>query len=467
MHRKRTATKKKYVQKKAEAVHFIGIGGIGMSSLAQYFLSQGVFVSGSDLSESDTIAMLREKGAEIVTRVHAAQNIPARATRVIVSNAIDKKNSEYRAAKKRGLRIRTYAEAVGELSKKYTMIAVCGSHGKSTTTALLALVLEKAGLDPTVIVGTKLHEWHEGNFRKGSGPHLVLEADEYKGAFLKYAPKVIIATNIDREHLDYYKTFERVVAAFEKFFAKLPKDGLLILNKDDAHLHEIGTRMKKEGRNVAWYSHASGAREAVAEILRIPGAHNVLNALAVSVAAKHLKIPEETVLGVLGNYKGSWRRAEYKGTMFGAKVFDDYAHHPTEINATLSGFREKFPMSRIWCVFRPHQEKRLDGLFDEFAGAFRYADRIVLLDTYRVPGRDHAADTSKKTVSAENDGRRTAYDLARAIDSATKRSVFYLPYESEIAEFLKGNVFENDIIIMMGAGNINEMTKRFLQSAVA
>ena len=398
------------------------------------------------------IKILRDKGAKIYIGPHKAKNIPTNISRVIVSNAVHPENVELKTAKRRRIPIDTYSKAVGDIAKRYTTIAVCGAHGKSTTAAMLALALETAGMDPTVIIGTKLHEWGGANFRLGQSKYLVLEADEYKEAFLNYLPAYIIATNIDREHLDHYTTFENVKIAFRKFFKRVRGNGFLVLNKDDGHLSVMGKELLKTGKNVKWYSLQSPEAQAVASVLKIPGKHNLANALGVLALSSILKISQDDVFAVFRQYKGSWRRSEYKGKFFGAKIFDDYAHHPTEIRATLAGFRELYPLSRIWCVFQPHQEHRLTTLFDDFVHAFHYADRVVLLDSYKVTGREAILTKVTKTSP------KTSYELAQAIDHEAKKSVYYIPYVSNLQDFLKENIFENDVVIMMGAGNINEIS---------
>ncbi len=444
-----------------QSIHFIGIGGIGMSSLAQYFLARGAHVTGSDLKGSEITALLEEKGATIRVGPHTGRNIPQSTERIIISAAIDAENAEYKAAKKRKIPVRTYAEAVGELTRSYRTIAVSGAHGKSTTTALSALTLERAGMDPVAIVGTRLHEWRGANFRMGRGDYLVLEADEYAGAFRRYIPTIIIATNIDREHLDYFKTFNNVKKAFSQFFASAPRGTTYILNRDDPHLWEIGKGFSR-GKKVIWYSLSSADAEKIAAVIQTPGRHSVSNALAVLALARVLNIPESIVMNVLQSYRGSWRRAEYKGRVGGAAVYDDYAHHPTEIRATLAGFREMNPTARIWCVFQPHQQRRLELLFDDFVSAFHHADRIVLLEPYRVPGREtnEVTRVGKKIIPTEEG--HTVFDLAAAIDRVSKKIVFHIQYPSELKAFIATNVLEGDIVIMMGAGNINELTPQLL-----
>ncbi len=450
------------LKKKKNIIHFIGIGGVGMSSLAQYFLSHGASVSGSDLKNSEITELLKNKGAVIHVGSHVARNISKRVQRVIISTAIDPGNPEYRIAKNRRIPVRTYAEEIGKLTKKYITITVCGAHGKSTTTALAALVLERAELNPTVIVGTRLHEWGGGNFRSGSGKFLVLEAGEYCEAFLNYFPKIIIATNIDREHLDHCKTLDNTKIAFKKFFLSAPRGVKFILNHDDEHLREIGKELSKKKRGVIWYSLNSPDTEIVANSLRVSGAHNVSNALAVLKLARVLKIEESIALNVFNNFRGSWRRAEYKGKMGNVRVYDDYAHHPTEIRATLAGFRETNPDARIWCVFQPHQQKRLELLFDDFVSSFHHADRVVLLDVFRVHGKESASISrvGKKLPNAND--HKTVFDLACAIDQTAKKQVFYVRYPSQLPSFLKDNALHSDIIIMMGAGDINELTPTIL-----
>lgn len=434
-----------------------------MSALAQYFIARKMPVSGSDLKESEITRLLAEKGAVIRIGPHIARNVGARVGRVILSEVIDADNPEYKIAKKRRLTAHTYAEALGELTKKYFTVAVCGAHGKSTTAALASLTLERAERDPTAMIGTKLREWQGLNFRAGKGDNLVIELDE-RGKLSHYKPNYIIATNIDREHLDYYKTFENVKLAFRKFFHNVPRDAIFILNRDDEHLAEIGKEFAKQKRKILWYSLASREAKLVRSHLKIPGRHNLANALAVFELAKALKIPESVALNVFGNFKGSWRRAEYKGKMSsGAFVYDDYARHPTEIRATLTAIREINHTARIWCVFQPHKQKRLEFLFDDFVSAFYHADRVVLLDTYHPPGKAHATVNTGKRMILPHEGK-TVFDLVSAINHEAKKEVFYMPYSGVLPDFLKENVLYGDIVILMGAGNINEMTPAVLSA---
>ena len=339
-------------------VHFIGIGGIGMSGLARYFLAHGWRVSGSDAAKGVMTQELVKDGVRVKIG-HKKGNIPAGTGLVIYNRAVPADNPELAAAERaargqKGLVVLPYSQALGRITEEYETIAITGSHGKSTTTALAGLALTRAGLDPTILVGTKLTDLGGKNIRIGRGPYLVLEADDFHAAFLDYSPAIAIVTNIDREHMDFYKTFANVKRAFLKFLARTRPGGTLILNRDDVPLYSLRTAIarlaKKRELKVIWFSlrgaDAATARK-IKKIIPIPGEHNISNALAVMALGKTLKIPEKKILGAIGSYRGAWRRMELKGTLKNTKipVYDDYAHHPTEIRATLGAFREKFPHS--------------------------------------------------------------------------------------------------------------------------
>ena len=449
---------------KNNLIHFIGIGGIGMSALARYFLSERYKVSGSDLIRSPITDALKKDGAVIYIGKHSANNLRPDVSVVIYNQAIPKNNQEIQKAIQLGITYMSYPAAVGELTRKYQTIAIAGAHGKTTTTAMTALILIEAGLDPTVIVGSLLKEFsprviarseatkrshinvrsplrqladHDGsygsNFRKGQSPWLILEADEWKASFLHYAPEIAVITNIDKEHLDFYKNFANVKKAFEKF--KNQSGIVLERPKNPA----IAKKIKA--------------------VLKIPGKHNIQNALLAYSIGQYLKIPEKTILKVLGQYTGAWRRMEYRGkfkiqnSKFKIKVYDDYAHHPTEIKATLAGFREKYPKNAIICVFQPHQMERLKLLFNDFKRAFKDAAELVLIPTYEVTGRENA-----KAV-AEN--RRLIEKLAKA----TKATYIPDPKKNLKKTLIKILDFKNlnsPIIIMMGAGDIVNYTDGLL-----
>ena len=453
------------------AVHFIGIGGIGMSALARYFLAHGWRVSGSDAAVGIMTQELIKDGVEVKIG-HKKGNIPATARLVIYNRAIPVDNLELVAAEaavRAGKDVLLpYSKALGRITENYQTIAITGSHGKSTTTALAGLALMRAGLDPTILVGTKMADLGGKNIRLGRGPYLVLEADDFHAAFLDYSPAIAIVTNIDREHMDFYKTFTNAKRAFLKFLSRTRPGGTLILNRDDAPLYslraQIAVLAKKRELKVIWFSTrgVGAAVRKIKKIIPISGEHNVSNAMAVMALGKTLKIPEKKILGAIGSYKGAWRRMELKGTLKNTKiqVFDDYAHHPTEIRATLAAFREKFPHSPLFCIFQPHQAKRLNILFKDFVGAFNVADIVFILPLYKVLGRDE----------------KFAHDSAALVKVMQKRTpgklIFYLEHPENIRVAV-GTILKNmrpqkqlpqsPVIIMMGAGDISELTGKLLK----
>src|SRR3989344_3094145 len=400
-------------------VHFIGIGGIGISALAQYYLAQGLQVSGSDLVSSEITKSLEKMGIKI----SIGKNVFKKdADLTIYSPAVN--------VRRRTSNILSYPEALGNLTKKHFTIAVCGTHGKSTTTAMLSLILIKAGFDPTVIVGTKVKEFGDSNFRLGKSRYLVIEACEYDESFMNYEPKIIVITNIEAEHLDYFKTFQNVLKAFRQFAKKLPKDGILIDEKKYKKTRE-----------------ASNLRK----ILKVPGEYNVANALAALAAARALKIPDKTSYQALADYQGSWRRFEERELKIGnckLKIVSDYGHHPTQIKATLRAARDKWPHRQIWCVFQPHQYQRTYYLFNDFVRVFKEApvDRLIITDIYDVAGREETK--IKKQVRAEK--------LIRSINQKWANFVA----KNDIIDYLKKYLKGGEVVIFMGAGDIYGVDKK-------
>ena len=486
-------------------VHFIGIGGIGISALARWFLAlnrksavgrlifdidlaQKWRISGSDIAPSKITQELTKEGIKVKIG-HKKSNLDPKTALVIYNQAIPAQNPELKEAKKRNIPVFSYPEAIGELTKKYKTIAVAGAHGKSTTTAFVALTLIEAGLDPTVIVGTRLKEFGNKNFRYG-GDTLVLEADEWKAAFLNYSPAHAIITNLDREHLDFYKNFSNVKKIFLKFIVNIKSDGILIVNKDDKNLFglksEIQKIAKRRNLKMYWYSavtrHSASSR--IKSVLKVPGKHNFSNALAAYTLAKNLGIKEKIILKALNQYRGVWRRLEYRGNLklktlnpkhYGSKalIYDDYAHHPTEIKASLQALREKYPSSKIICVFQPHQAERLRLLFKDFVNAFDDADNLILLPVYEVPGRDkkNKKFTSEKLAKAIT-FRNSKLPARRSIGAGReiRNSVIYLPNPKNLPHLIKSILTPKPypliptVIVMMGAGNIVKYTKLLLSS---
>ena len=453
---------------KKEKVHFIGIGGIGVSALAQYYLAEGWQVSGSDLANSEIIGMLREKGARVYIGKHKISNFQTSILPdvVIYSPAVQPGNPELVMAKKMGVKCLSYPEALGQLTKRYFTIAVSGAHGKSTTTSMLALVLKKAGLDPTIVVGTKLKEFGGTNFRMGKSKYLVIEADEWQASFLNYWPKIIILTNIDKEHLDYYRDLDHIIRTFKEYVGHLPKDGVLVANGDDENIQKLISSFKfqisKQLLNFKFkikrYSIGQPEAKDVKSILKIPGEHNVSNALAVLTAARILGVSDKTALEALSEYQGAWRRFEIKEARIGDDKFtivSDYGHHPNEVKATLTAARGKFSRQKIWCIFQPHQYQRTFYLFNDFVKVFSSAlkndkkrpvlDNLIITDIYSVAGREKA--DIKRKVSSQK--------IIKKID---KPQAIYLPFV-KIKNFLQKNLKPKDVLIIMGAGDIYKLAE--------
>jgi UDP-N-acetylmuramate--alanine ligase len=424
-------------------IHFVGIGGIGVSALAKYYLSQGAKISGSDLVSSEITEELEKLGAKIVIGKHKRTNVPQDTSLVIYTSATPKDNPELKAAKLKHLKVQSYPEAIGELTKRYETITISGAHGKSTTTALTALVLEEGYFDPTVIVGTKIKEFGNSNFRQGRGSHLVLEADEWNRSFLQYFPKIAVITNIDAEHLDTYKNISGVEHAFEKYLSRVPRDGAIVANYDDPRTRKVAGKF---GRLVQWYSLADWDVSQVKKALRIPGLHNVLNALAAVRVGRMFGIKEGHILQALSRFGGCWRRFEFVGVAKGAFIFSDYGHHPAEIHATITAARERFPFRRIWCVYQPHQYQRLYYLWKEFMPAFDMADRIVLLPVYDVAGRE------TKSAREKVDSKKLAMELRRR-----GKNTSYLDSLDEAHRYLMDSIRPGDVILVMGAGDIYKL----------
>jgi len=476
-------------------IHLIGIGGIGVSALAKYYLSRKDRVSGSDLASSEITDQLkkmsRPSGAsEVRTRVfigkHKAKNIAKNTDLVICSPAVTPDNPELKAAKEWGIKCQSYPEALGELTKKYFTIAVCGTHGKGTTTAMISLILIKAGLDPTVIIGTKLKEFGDSNFRLGKNPEykilntkykiLVIEADEYAGSFLNYWPKAIVITTIDKDHLDYFKNLNNIIKAFRQFIIHLPKGGVLIANKDDKNTDVLKSKFKTQKSKLQFktqnYSLKQSESGTLKKILKIPGNHILSDALAALVLARSLKIPDKISFQALSEYKGAWRRFEertIKLKTINYKLISDYAHHPTEIEATLKAVAEKYlyppkfskgkfrRARQIWCVFQPHQYQRTFYLFDDFVRVLATSpvDKLILAPIYSVAGRESQAIKKKVSSAKLVESIRKSLEIRNW--SLEINNVIYIPSMQRIAEYLRKNLKSNDVLVVMGAGDIYKL----------
>jgi len=435
-------------------VHFVGIGGIGVSALAQYYISKGHKVSGSDLNSSEITRSLEKKGAEIFIGKQKKENVPQETGLLVYTPAVGEEHPEIKAAKDLGIKIRSYPQALGDLTKKHFTIAVTGTHGKSTTTSMLGLLLEKAGLDPTVIVGTKLKEFGDSNFRMGKSNYLVIEACEHLESFLNYWPKIIVLTTIEADHLDFYQNMDRLLEGFKKFISHLPEDGILVANKDDQNITRV---LEKTGFNkkIIYFSLKDQESKRIKNVLSVPGEFNVSNALACLKVARILNIPDNVSFDSLSEYKGSWRRFDVqKANIKGNKIIlvDDYGHHPTEVRVTLEAAREKFPDEKILCIFQPHQYQRTYYLSEGFIKTFKHLpiDKLVVTDIYSVPGRER--EELKKKINSQ-----------KLVQKADNPSVVCVPKE-RLENYLEKNLKQYQVLLIMGAGDIYDFSLKIREA---
>ena len=447
-------------------IHFVGIGGIGMSGIARLFLRRGVKVSGSDIKESGIISELRQCGAEVFLG-HSADNLRG-ADVIVYTSAVNEENPEITEARKRGLPLLKRAEALAEPMTGRSVIAVTGSHGKTTTTSLASCLLMEAGLSPVVSVGGILRNINT-NACDGDGKFFVAEADESDGSFLYYKPRYSIVTNIDREHLDYYKDFAHVLESYGRFISQTDKDGCVFGCADDANVAGLlrGYGGKKiffgmgrendiypenvrlDGLSSTFECRYRG-RDAGSFRLPLGGMHNVGNALSVIALGFELGIDRDVICRALNGYQGSKRRLEIKFQDSEHILIDDYAHHPTEIKATLSAVRQ-LKRQRVVAVFQPHRYTRTSLLSGEFCGCFGDADYLVLTDIYS------AGERPIEGVSGE--------ELCRMVASANPgKRVVFVPKE-EIAARITALLLPGDCVITLGAGDISricdELSERF------
>jgi UDP-N-acetylmuramate--alanine ligase len=447
--------------------HFVGVGGIGVSALARYYLKKGWRVSGSDLSSSEITEDLRNQGVKIFIGKHKARNLPSGTNLIIYSPAVKSDNPELKKAYKLQttnykLQILSYPQAIGELTKKYFTIAISGTHGKSTTTAMIGLIFKKAGLDPTVIVGTKIREFKNSNCLVGKSKYLVIEADEWQASFLNYWPRIIVLTNIEMEHLDFYKDLNHILRTYREYIGHLPRGGALVANGDDENIRQALISnsqflISKQIPNIKFQIKRCFLKQPevkkLEKILKVPGKHNICNALAALTVARILKISDRVSLQTLSEYRGAWRRFETKeykipDTKYKIPIISDYAHHPTEIKATIKAAREKFKERKIWVIFQPHQYQRTHYLFNEFTSAFDSADEIILTDIFDVAGREEKKITEK--VSSKK--------LAKAIGKR-RLKVHFIGNFRRIPQFLIKRLKLNDVVLIMGAGDIYKLVE--------
>jgi UDP-N-acetylmuramate--alanine ligase len=451
---------------KDQKIHFVGIGGIGMSGLAHILLSRGFRVSGSDAQENEITAKLATEGAEIHIG-HAAENVTG-ADIVVVTAAVKGKNPELAEAKKKKIKVLRRSQLLGALMAEKKGIAVAGTHGKTTTSTMLSLVFEDAGLEPTMIIGGEVKNIG-GNAKDGAGEYVVAEACEYERSFLDLHPFGAIITNIEEDHLDCYDGLKDIMATFEKFISQIDKKGFLAISADDANNLKVskkyqgkiitytinGVKADFTAKNihvedgVTYFEVWQGAESLGNFSLRVPGAHNVANALAVIAVANEAGVYPDQIKYTLSEFTGTKRRFEIKGEKDGVLVIDDYAHHPTEIQATLAGLANFYPDRKSWVVFQAHQYSRTYHLLSDFAKSFHQASQVIIPEIYEA--RDTEAD--KKSVNCQV--------LADAINRVSKNATC-IPEFPQVVEYLKKNAKKGDIIITIGAGPVYQVGEEFL-----
>ena len=432
-------------------VHFIGIGGVSMSAIAKVLIHNGVRVSGSDANESKATKELEALGASIFY-AHCAENI-SHPDLVVYTAAIHDDNPELIKARESNIETITRAEMLGRIMKNYGhAISVAGTHGKTTATSMFVYVLMKACLDPTVMVGGEL-DIIDGNFRQGKSDYFVTESCEYCRSFLSFSPTVAIVLNVDEDHLDYYSGIEDIKDAFRDFISIVPKDGVVVVCADCENTLDCLGKAKASpityGINSGEFRATSisfddfgyptfdierNGEKLTSLTLSVVGEHNVLNATAIYAASLSMGIDKEHIKAGLEAFKGTKRRFEKKGFVNGALVIDDYAHHPSEIEATLRSVK-KMKHNISWCIFQPHTYTRTKALFDDFAKVLSGFDKVIITDIYAAREKDTGLVSAKQ--------------LSEAIDNA-----IYIRDFDEIAVFIKDNAAEGDIVITMGAGNV-------------
>ena len=447
-------------------IHFVGVGGIGMSGIAEVLANLGFRVSGSDQKKSEVTARLEELGCEI-TEGHAAENV-GDAHVVVRSTAVRDDNPEIVEAQRRSIPVIPRAEMLAELMrmKPYT-VACAGSHGKTTTTSMVATVLGIAGLDPTFVVGGIVRSYRS-NARLGKSELMVVEADESDRSFLMLTPMIAVVTNIDREHMDYYHDMEDVRKCFADFVNKVPFYGAAVLCLDDPHVQAVIPNVARRRITYGLSAQAdisahditydqsfgssftvlSGVNALGRVSLKVPGKHNVYNSLAAIAVALELDVPFDTIAHALKEFIGADRRFQFKGEEKGVTVVDDYGHHPTEIKATLSAARIAAPNRRIVVLFQPHRYTRTNDLMDEFASAFNNADVLFVTDIYA------ASEVPIEGVTAEI--------LTKRIKSYGHKNAEFIGAVEDAPAIMAEAVREGDLVITLGAGSVSRASDQLV-----
>ncbi|MCL1985650.1 MAG: UDP-N-acetylmuramate--L-alanine ligase [Betaproteobacteria bacterium] len=451
------------MQNKIHRIHMTGIGGAGMSGIAEVLLNLGYEVGGSDLSTSTAVERLRGLGARISVG-HAAENVTD-AQVLVKSTAVGEDNPEVRAARRKGIPIIPRAEMLAELMRLREGIAIAGTHGKTTTTSLTAAIFDAAGMDPTVIIGGRLNVYG-ANAHLGRGKYLIAEADESDGSFLCLAPIINVVTNVDKDHMDFYASQDAIDEAFVTFMNKVPFYGLNVVCGDDAGVVRLLPRIKRpvitygfgdnnrirakildSGARSRFEALVSGVGMGVVELAH-PGRHNVLNALAAIAVALEVGISAEHCIGGLARFGGVGRRFEIKGEKGGVLVVDDYGHHPAEIHATLATARQVFPQRRLVVVFQPHRFTRTQALFGEFCKVFDGVDKLLLLEIY---------PASEKPIPGVS-----GLSLTQGIRQVSDTDVEYVPDMASLLEVLRAELRGGDLLLTLGAGSVTNIGPQYL-----
>jgi UDP-N-acetylmuramate--alanine ligase len=451
---------------KKHKIHFVGIGGIGMSGIAEVLLNLGYVVTGSDLQESEATRRLGSLGARVFVG-HQEENLAGDPSVVVISTAVKYSNPEVLEARRRHIPVIPRAEMLAELMRMKYGVAVAGSHGKTTTTSMIAAVLSTAGLDPTLVIGGRVHMFGT-NAKMGQGAMLVAEADESDDSFLLLSPIIAVVTNIDKEHMDFHQTMERLDESFLTFVNKIPFYGLAVLCLDDARVHGLMPKVKKRFTTYGLSSEAEFSAQnlrataagveytvthrgkALGELrLHLPGRHSATNALAAVAVAHELEIPFRDIAAALDAFTGIHRRFEVKGEPGGITVIDDYGHHPTEIRATIGAIRDSWKRP-LTVIFQPHRFTRTKDLFDEFLTAFEGADRLVLTEIYPA-GEDPIAGASAEA-------------LYQAIKRKGHLEVEFIPDKNDIVAQVAGKLGEGDMVLTLGAGDIYKIGEALVEA---
>ncbi|WP_392485996.1 UDP-N-acetylmuramate--L-alanine ligase [Haloimpatiens sp. FM7315] len=453
-----------FLENKHSKIHFIGIGGISMSGLAEILLENGYKVSGSDKSDSAILRDLEEKGATIYIG-NSAENIKD-ADLVVYTAAVLNTNEELIEAKNRGIDLMTRAEFLGQLMKghKYN-VAISGTHGKTTTTSFVSEVMLNAKLDPTILVGGNLDSIN-GNVRTGKSEYFIAEACEYKASFLKFFPYIGVILNIEADHLDFYKDIEEIQDTFLKFARLIPNEGSLIANFDDDRVKDLSKNVNCKvlsfgiengdirAKNISYNSTGCGVfdvynkEEKLFSLeLKVPGRHNILNSLAAISATLTLDVPYSNIKDGIESFTGTHRRFEKKGIKNGITVIDDYAHHPTEVKSVLSAAKN-YPHKKVYCVFQPHTYTRTSTLFKDFSNSFSDCSELILMDIYAAREKDPGTISSKM--------------LCDEIKKKGVNAVNIHDFEDAV-KYLKDRCEKGDIILTVGAGDVYKIGEMFLK----